>query len=126
MEVRDLIGGEVVSVGSGVTLGDAAQRMIDMNIGALAVIDDGELIGIITERDLVAAAADTANFEASLVRSWMTKDPDRLDPDMSVDDAADWMLAAGYRHLPVADGSSLIGIVSIKDVLWALTDPSGG
>ena len=126
MEVRDLIGGEVVGVASGTTLGDSAQLMIDSNIGALAVVDDGNLIGIITERDLVAAAADAADFGASLVRSWMTKDPDLLDPEMSVADAADWMLAAGYRHLPVVDGSALIGIVSIKDVLWALTDPSGG
>ena len=126
MEVRDLIGGEVVGVASGVTLGEAAQRMIEMNIGALAVIDEGDLVGIITERDLVAAAADAADVGTSLVRSWMTKDPDLLDPEMSVDDAADWMLAAGYRHLPVVDGKSLIGIVSIKDVLWALTDPSGG
>ena len=125
MEVRDLIGGEVITVDPAESLGGAANLMMDSNIGALAVVDDGQLIGIITERDLVAAAADAADFETSAVMSWMTKDPDLLDPEMGVEDAADWMLAAGYRHLPVMDGEGIIGVVSIKDVLWALTDPSG-
>lgn len=125
MEVRDLIGGEVVTVDPAETLGGAANLMIDSNIGALAVVDNDELVGIITERDLVAAAADSAEFGVSTVQSWMTKDPDLLAPEMEVADAADWMLAAGYRHLPVIDGNNLIGVVSIKDVLWALTDPSG-
>ena len=125
MEVRELIGGEVVAVDPTETLGEAANRMMDANIGALAVVEEGELIGIFTERDLVAAAADAADFDVSAVRSWMTKDPDLLGPEMEVADAADWMLAAGYRHLPVMDGKAIIGVVSIKDVLWALTDPSG-
>jgi CBS domain-containing protein len=51
----------------------------------------------------------------------MTIDPDSLDPDMPIKDAADWMLAAGYRHLPVVEGTTPIGMVSIKDILWGVT-----
>lgn len=54
----------------------------------------------------------------------MTEYPDSFSPDMEVADAADWMLAKGYRHLPIVDGEDLIGVVSIKDILWAVTDPS--
>ena len=98
--------------------------MAAANVGALAVVKDRRLIGIITERDLVASLAESADVDDSLVDDWMTRDPDSLDPDMEVEAAADWMLAAGYRHLPVLEGPNLVGIVSIKDVLWALTEPA--
>lgn len=124
MTVRDLIGGEVMTTPPTKTLRETAAAMADGNFGALAVLRDRRLIGIITERDLVAALADSADADTSLVEDWMTRDPDSLDPDMDVDSAADWMLAAGYRHLPVLEGPNLIGILSIKDVLWALTEPA--
>ena len=124
MIVRDLVGGEVVTSAPTRTLRDAAEAMAAANVGALAVVKDRRLIGIITERDLVASLAESADVDASLVDDWMTRDPDSLDPDMEVEAAADWMLAAGYRHLPVLEGPNLVGIVSIKDVLWALTEPA--
>jgi CBS domain-containing protein len=53
----------------------------------------------------------------------MTALPDTFGPEMLVEDAADWMLATGYRHLPVVDEvGAVLGMVSIKDVLWAVTD----
>jgi CBS domain-containing protein len=53
----------------------------------------------------------------------MTFLPDTFGPELSVEDAADWMLATGYRHLPIVEVSGrVVGMVSIKDVLWALTD----
>lgn len=124
MTVRDLIGGEVVTSAPNRTIREAAGAMANANVGALAVMRDRRLIGIITERDLVAALAESADAESSLVEDWMTQDPDSLDPEMEVDAAADWMLAAGYRHLPVVEGLNLVGMVSIKDVLWAITAPS--
>ena len=55
----------------------------------------------------------------------MTPDPDSLTPDVDAADAADWLMATGYRHLPVVEEGQLLGIVSIKDVLWALKDTEG-
>lgn len=124
MTVRELIGGDVVTSAPTQTLREAAGAMANANVGALAVIRDRRLIGIITERDLIGALAEEVDAETSLVEDWMTQDPDSLDPEMEVDAAADWMLAAGYRHLPVVEGLNLVGMVSIKDVLWALTAPS--
>jgi CBS domain-containing protein len=93
-------------------------------VGSLAVEVDGALEGIFTERDLLDAVAGDADLDRARVEDWMTAYPDSIDPDMSVPEAADWMLASGYRHIPVVDASGILGMISIKDVLWAMTEPS--
>jgi CBS domain-containing protein len=60
------------------------------------------------------------------VKYLMTPDPDYLESDVNVEDAAAWMLAAGYRHLPVVEDGQVLGILSVKDVLWALTGENAG
>jgi CBS domain-containing protein len=126
MRVRELVGGEVLGIEPNRTLREAIRLMSENDIGALAVARDGRLTGIFTERDVIRACADEVDLDLALVESWMTPDPDSLDPDMNVDGAADRMLATGYRHLPVVDDVHLIGMVSIKDILWAVKEPSGG
>ncbi|MFP3881745.1 MAG: CBS domain-containing protein [Actinomycetota bacterium] len=126
MRVGELVGAEVVGIEANRTLREAIRLMSESEVGALAVQRDGRLTGIFTERDVIRACTDQADLDSVLVESWMTSDPDSLDPDMNVEAAADWMLAAGYRHLPVVDGVNLIGMVSIKDILWAVKGPSAG
>lgn len=122
MTVQDLIGGEVVSTEPEKTMREAIRLMTAQDVGALAIELDGSLSGILTERDVMRACAAGADLDSATAAEWMTADPDSLEPDVAVDDAAEWMLAAGYRHLPVVEGSKIVGMVSIKDVLWALTD----
>ncbi len=124
MRISELVGGEVLWIEPKGTLREAANLMKSNGVGSLAVEVDGALKGIVTERDILGAAADGADFDKSLVGSWMTGSPDFFDPEMGVEEAANWMLSTGYRHLPVVDGDKVIGIVSIKDVLWALTEPT--
>ena len=125
MTVRELIGGEVVSTQPKRAMREAIRIMTAQVVGALVVEHDGVLSGILSERDVIHACADGADLDATTVDEWMTEDPDSLEPDVSVEDAAEWMLAAGYRHLPVVEGTRIVGMVSIKDVLWALTDRAG-
>ncbi len=120
MEIRNLVAGETVACGRDVTLADIASLMISEDVGSVAVVDGSTLLGIVTERDMVRAVAADADAHKDTARVWMTVDPDVADPDLSVEDAARWMLTAGYRHLPVVEGTRLLGVVSIKDVLWAL------
>lgn len=106
---------------------EAAQIMIDDEIGSLAVTRDGRseggLVGIFTERDALRAVAKRMRPNDT-VESYMTPDPDSLSLDVEVDDAIDWMMAAGYRHLPVVDGQRLMGMLSIKDLMWAKSAPA--
>lgn len=125
MQVRDLVSGSVVSCRPSVNLIESARAMKAANVGSIAVMEGTKLVGIFTERDLVNAMASWADPGRDMVRQWMTEDPDTVQPDLEVEEAAYWMMATGHRHLPVMDeGGELIGIVSIKDVLWALTEPA--
>lgn len=121
VELRDLLSGEVETTSAGATVAEAAAHMQRVNVGSLAVVDDEDFSGIFTERDVLRLVAAGGDAETEKVDSWMTMYPDSFEPDMDVAEAADWMLAAGYRHLPVVEGGKLVGMASIKDILWALT-----
>jgi CBS domain-containing protein len=122
MTVRDLVAGDVVWVAPDATLRQAAESMMSNEVGSVAVEVDGALEGILTERDILRAVAEGADLDLDPVSSWMTEYPDSFDPEMAIEEAAEWMLATGFRHLPVVDGGAVVGVISIKDVLWAVTD----
>lgn len=121
MELRELLSGEIVTITHGATVAEGAAQMQLKGVGSLAVVADDEIYGIFTERDVVRCVATGYDSVESPVGEWMTPYPDSFSPEMDVDEAADWMLAAGYRHLPVVENGRLIGMASIKDILWALT-----
>lgn len=122
MLVHELIGGPVDTCSVDTAVTEAARKMLAYDIGSLAVTRSEKLVGIITERDLLRVVADRPSRHRLTVGDVMTPTPDSLDPDVDIDDAADWMMAAGYRHLPVVESGRVLGMVSIKDVLWALTE----
>jgi len=96
--------------------------MEESDLGSLAVVEGMALLGLITERDLRRAVADGTAVETP-VSSMMSGDPDTFDPDLDVWDAAAWIAESGYRHLPVVDDEgSLLGVVSVRDLLKALVD----
>jgi CBS domain-containing protein len=121
MELRDLLSGEIFTIPHLASVAEAAECMEQEGVGSLAVLEDDALAGIITERDVVSCVAGGEEPSSAAVGDWMTSYPDSFLPDMEVKEAADWMLAAGYRHLPVVDNGTLLGMASIKDILWAVT-----
>ncbi|OFW63440.1 MAG: hypothetical protein A2135_03245 [Actinobacteria bacterium RBG_16_67_15] len=120
MKLGALVGGSATVIGSEATLGDVAVALVQDGVGSLGVIVDRQLVGIITERDLVRAVATGADPETELVADWMAEAPDTFSPDVEVEEAARWLLEVGYRHMPVMSDGELLGIVSIRDLLWAL------
>ncbi len=127
MKLGALVGGAATVIGSEATLGDVADALVQDGVGSLGVIVDRQLVGIITERDLVRAIAAGADPETALVAEWMAEAPDTFSPDVDVAEAGRWLLEVGYRHMPVMADGELLGIVSIRDLLWALLgegDPS--
>lgn len=120
MKLGSLVGGKTTVVGPEATLVEAAKAIIDAGVGSLGVVDGRRLVGILTERDLVRAIADGADPFEEVVDDWMSDAPDTFAPDVEVADAAAWLLEVGYRHMPVMADGELLGIVSIRDILWAM------
>jgi CBS domain-containing protein len=106
------------------TLGEVAERMTSQNTGAVIVRDFGRLIGILTERDMLRAMAARVHTSEARVRQYMTPDPITAAPDMDLDEAAQVMLDNGFRHLPVVDGSNVLGVVSLRRVLGGRRQPA--
>ena len=121
MLVSEVMARPVDTCGQDASIAEVARRMIKEEHGALAVTLHDYLVGVISERDVLRVIADGRDATTATVGEYMTPDPDSLEPDVEVADAADWMLASGYRHLPVAESGKLLGMVSMKDVMWAIT-----
>lgn len=117
--LADVMRREFITVAPEDTLGEVAQKMVDLNVGSVIVRDFGRLIGILTERDLLKAMAGRVHTSDARVREWMTEDPVTATPDTPVDQAAQTMLERGFRHLPVVDGGAVVGVVSLRRVVAA-------
>jgi CBS domain-containing protein len=114
--VRDYMSRDLLTVDSGLTLAQVAERMVEREVGAALVLEGGELAGILTERDILRAVARGIRDEA-LVRDCMTRDPDTIEPDETTQHAATLMMHGGFRHLPVTEDGAVVGIVSIRDLM---------
>lgn len=118
-KLQDIMTTDVFTVTPDTPVSDAAKRMVKGRFGSAAVMEGSWIVGIFTERDVMRAAANGGDLSQAPVSQWMTKDPVTGAPDMDSEEAADTMLSQGFRHLPVVDGQSLRGIVSLRDLLSA-------
>lgn len=117
--LRDVMSPDPVATEPDASIADAAATMVRGRFGSVVVLASGNLVGIFTERDVLRAAATDGDLSTATVRDWMTPDPMTAPPDQDTEEAVATMLAQGFRHLPVVDGTDLVGIVSLRDVLGA-------
>jgi citrate synthase len=115
--VRDLMTTPAVTCTSADTLAAAARLMQRADTGSVIVTDLGKTVGILTERDLLRAAATSARPDQETVNLWMTPHPDVLGPDEKVDAAWGSLTSHHYRHLPVVEDGRLLGVVSSRDLM---------
>lgn len=117
--LRDIMTSRVATTSPDTPMAEAARAMVAGRFGSVVVTTGAALVGIVTERDVLRAAADAHDLAATPVRNWMTPDPICASLDAATDEAEQTMLANGFRHLPVVDGEALVGIVSLRDLLSA-------
>ncbi len=115
--VQELMSSPPVTCPGDTTLSEATSLMDRRQIGSVVVTDRDHVVGILTERDLLRAAATEIDPHAEPVRRWMTADPDVLGVDDEVDAAWAGLTHHHYRHLPVVDHGGLVGVVSMRDLL---------
>jgi citrate synthase len=115
--VRDLMTSPAVTCAADDTLTAAAHLMQGADTGSVVVTDDGKVVGILTERDLLRAAAGAGDPGREQVRLWMTTRPDVLGPDERVDAAWASLTSHHYRHLPVVEDGRCVGVVSLRDLM---------
>lgn len=122
MNVSDLMSKPGCLVDPETTLAEATTMMGEQRIGSALVMQNDRLAGILTERDIVRAMSTAHDAPMRPVIEWMTKKPTTVPPDTSVREALRIMVDGGFRHLPIVDGESVVGMVSMRDIAKALAD----
>jgi CBS domain-containing protein len=117
IQLRDIMTTEVLTTPAERPVAEVTSMMVKARVGSAVVMQGSWLVGILTERDVLRAAASGSDLTKSPVSEWMTGDPTTATPDTTAGEAAEMMLANGFRHLPVVEGRKLKGVVSIRDVL---------
>jgi CBS domain-containing protein len=113
--IGEVMSRNLLTVEEEMTLVETAAAMNERQVGAVLVVRGGKLQGILTERDILRAAA-TGEL-AGTVSAWMTRHPETVEADETAQHAGVIMIHGGFRHLPVLDGETPIGIVSIRDLM---------
>lgn len=107
---------DLLSVEPGLPLTEVAKRMVAKDVGAVLVTEGKHLVGILTERDVLRAVARGIDASTT-VDDWMTRDPETLEPDESIQQAAVLMIHGGFRHLPITENDEVVGMLSIRDLM---------
>jgi CBS domain-containing protein len=122
--VREILkhkGSQVFSVAPGETVYDALVLMAQKNVGAVLVLEDGIVKGILSERDYARKVILRGASSRDLpVRQIMTKDVLFVGPDKTVEECMNLMTDKRVRHLPVIERGAVVGVVSIGDIVKAV------
>ena len=126
MKVSDILrvkGNTLYTVSPGQLLAEAVQTMADNDIGSLVVMDYGDLVGMLTFREVIAAVVKNRGSVATLsVRTVMDDAPLTCTPETEIDEVRRMMLGRHARYMPALDGKTLMGVISFYDVAKAVVD----
>jgi len=116
-------GNQIHFVSPETTVYDALKLMAEKNIGAVLVLKDGRLFGIMSERDYARKVVLKGKFSKEIpVNEIMSSNVICIDPDQTINNTQAVMIQKRIRHLPVMDNDKLVGIISIGDVVDAVLE----
>jgi CBS domain-containing protein len=117
MKVRDIMTKDVGTATLDSTIEDVAAIMKEEDAGSIPVVEDGELAGIVTDRDIVIRCiAEGKDPSDTTVEEILTEELHTIEPEADVEEAARLMAERQIRRLPVVDGGELIGVISLGDI----------
>ena len=116
-ELLKLKGKEVYSISPNEKVYEALKTMSNKEVGALVVLDDKKLVGVISERDYARKVIlKGKNSQDTLVKEIMTKDVISTNPDQKINKCLSKMTKKHFRHMPVLDDEKVVGVLSIGDI----------
>ncbi|PZS02151.1 MAG: CBS domain-containing protein [Candidatus Chloroheliales bacterium] len=117
MKVKEIMTKDVDTISPTTTIADVARDMRDLDVGFMPVVQNGELLGVITDRDItIRVTAEGLNPMQATVDAYYSPNVVTIGPDASVDEAAKLMGEHQIRRLLVTEGKQIVGVVSIGDV----------
>lgn len=117
MRVREIMTQNVESVTPETDLVMVARQMRELNVGSMPIVEGGQLVGIITDRDIVVrVVADGKNPQGEQARNHLTPNPTTIRPDADVNEASELMAREQIRRLPVVEDGRLVGMLAIGDL----------
>jgi CBS domain-containing protein len=117
MKAKDVMTRDPAALGPQATLGEAATLMRQEDCGSIPIVEDGRLVGIVTDRDIVVrAVAAGKDVRSTKVSEVMSADPVFISPDTDVDEASKVMAERQIRRLPVVEDGKLAGILVIGQI----------
>jgi CBS domain-containing protein len=123
VKIADLMTPAAVTDSPDDTLAEASAKMRSEQTGSLLVMERDELIGIVTERDVLRTVADGQDPKSVTLRDVMTTDVVTIGPDKEIREAAEIMFQKWFRHLPVVtDDGRVAGIISLRDLLTLVAE----
>lgn len=121
MQVSEIMSTDLVTVGPEYNVADVASLMRSKRIGSVIVLEDDRVLGILTERDILGVVGSGEDPKNVAAHEALTDDLVTIGPDAPIEEAAQEMVRAGVRHLPVISERDLLGIVSMRDLVrWSV------
>lgn len=116
--IREVIAGRKLScVAPDLTVRAACRLLVDADAGALAVMEDGRLVGMLCEHDVIRkCVASGRRADETRVAEIMTPDPVTIRAEAPLADALELMTGRGFRHLPVTEAGQVVGMLSMRDI----------